>query len=160
MQTAKLILRLCAIEQTDFRLALLNWRNTPRDNLPSPSQRLFGRPTRGLIPLHPSLRSRAASSSAFFQMNREKQRATFTTPDGKNLRRNSQHLRPDKSPLLAEPDTTSPTSPSTSESEHCTSNLHHNSVPDPNTKSGTIPTPVVTTTRSGRNVRRTGRLYL
>jgi len=80
VQTAKLILRLCAIEQTDFRLALLNWRNTPRDNLPSPSQRLFGRPTRGLIPLHPSLRSRAASSSAFFQMNREKQRATFTTP--------------------------------------------------------------------------------
>lgn len=51
VQTAKNILRKCSIDKSDVQLALLNWRNTPRnDCLGSPNQRLFSRITRSPIP--------------------------------------------------------------------------------------------------------------
>ncbi|GBP61465.1 Endogenous retrovirus group K member 8 Pol protein [Eumeta japonica] len=51
VQTAKNILRKCSIDKSDVQLALLNWRNTPRnENLGSPNQRLFSRVTRSPIP--------------------------------------------------------------------------------------------------------------
>lgn len=51
VQTAKNILRKCSIDKSDVQLALLNWRNTPRnDHLGSPNQRLFSRITRSPIP--------------------------------------------------------------------------------------------------------------
>ncbi|CAH2097604.1 unnamed protein product [Euphydryas editha] len=51
VQTAKNILRKCSIDKSDVQLALLNWRNTPRnDLLGSPNQRLFSRITRCPVP--------------------------------------------------------------------------------------------------------------
>lgn len=53
VQTAKNLLRKCEIDNTDVKLALLTYRNTPRNNcLDSPSQRLMSRTTRSLIPTH------------------------------------------------------------------------------------------------------------
>lgn len=53
VQTAKNMLRKCAIDNSDIKLALLNYRNTPRNEaLGSPSQRLMSRTTRSLIPIH------------------------------------------------------------------------------------------------------------
>ncbi|KAG5870593.1 hypothetical protein JTB14_018723 [Gonioctena quinquepunctata] len=51
VETAKNIIRKCSLDNTDVRLALLNYRNTPRNNkLGSPNERLFSRITRSLIP--------------------------------------------------------------------------------------------------------------
>lgn len=51
VQTAKNILRKCALDNTDINLAMLTQRNTPRSKaLGSPSQRLMSRTTRSLIP--------------------------------------------------------------------------------------------------------------
>lgn len=51
VQTAKNLLKKCSIDKSDVQLALLNWRNTPRnDSLGSPNQRLFSRITRSPIP--------------------------------------------------------------------------------------------------------------
>ncbi|XP_028168447.1 uncharacterized protein K02A2.6-like, partial [Ostrinia furnacalis] len=51
VQTAKNILRKCSIDNSDIQLALLNWRNTPRnETLGSPNQRIFSRITRSPIP--------------------------------------------------------------------------------------------------------------
>lgn len=79
VQEAKLLLKRCKIEHVDYRLALLNLRNTPRSNLSSPAQRLFGRPTRTLIPIHPSKRLPRESISTPLQMEREKQRLAATS---------------------------------------------------------------------------------
>lgn len=51
VQTAKNIIRKCSKNKSDLQSVLLNWRNTPRNNnLDSPNQRLFSRPTRTVIP--------------------------------------------------------------------------------------------------------------
>ena len=51
VQTAKTKLRKCSVDKSDVQLALLNWKNTPtNDLLSSPNQRLFSRITRSLIP--------------------------------------------------------------------------------------------------------------
>lgn len=53
---AKGILKKCSETKEDLYLALLNYRNTPRDNtVGSPAQRLFGRRTRTTIPTAPEL---------------------------------------------------------------------------------------------------------
>ena len=40
-----------ASTSSDFHLALLDWRNTPTEGMKSsPAQRMFGRPTRTLLP--------------------------------------------------------------------------------------------------------------
>ena len=52
VQTAKNILRTCSVDKSDVQLALLNWRNTPRNYLlGSPNQRLFSRITKFPIPI-------------------------------------------------------------------------------------------------------------
>lgn len=52
VQVAKNILKKCSIDKSDVLLALLNWRNTPRnDILGSPNQRLYSRITRSSIPI-------------------------------------------------------------------------------------------------------------
>lgn len=52
VQIAKNILRKCSIDKSDVKLALLNYRNTPRNQiLGTPSQRLFSRITRSTIPI-------------------------------------------------------------------------------------------------------------
>ena len=51
VQTAKNLLRKCKISGQDLKLALLNFRNTPRDNLGSPAQRLYSRRMRTTIPI-------------------------------------------------------------------------------------------------------------
>lgn len=51
VQTAKNLLKRCWIDKTDVYLALLMLRNTPRNGtLKSPSQRIFSRATRTIIP--------------------------------------------------------------------------------------------------------------
>ena len=51
VQTAKSILRKCSLDKSDVQLALLNWKNTPRnDLLGSHNQHLFRRNTKSLIP--------------------------------------------------------------------------------------------------------------
>eukprot|EP00095_Tigriopus_kingsejongensis_P007969 snap_masked-scaffold135_size322082-processed-gene-1.3 protein:Tk07969 transcript:snap_masked-scaffold135_size322082-processed-gene-1.3-mRNA-1 annotation:"hypothetical protein DAPPUDRAFT_261119" len=42
------------IHNEAFRIALLEWRNTPSELGRSPAQVLFGRPLRGCLPVHPS----------------------------------------------------------------------------------------------------------
>uniref|UniRef100_A0A671RKY6 Uncharacterized protein n=1 Tax=Sinocyclocheilus anshuiensis TaxID=1608454 RepID=A0A671RKY6_9TELE len=54
VRSAKHLLEKCARDGSDVYAALLNLRNTPRDGLPSPAQRLLSRRTRSLIPLVPS----------------------------------------------------------------------------------------------------------
>ena len=50
-QTAKNILKKCSLNKQDVQLALLNWRNTPRnDLLGPPNQCLFSRINISLIP--------------------------------------------------------------------------------------------------------------
>lgn len=52
VQVVKNILRKCSLDGTDPHLALLNWRNTPRnEKLGSANERLFGRITRSLLPV-------------------------------------------------------------------------------------------------------------
>lgn len=51
VRSAKHMLEKCARDGTDIYAALLNLRNTPRDGLPSPAQRLFSRRTKALIPM-------------------------------------------------------------------------------------------------------------
>ncbi|XP_017469874.1 PREDICTED: uncharacterized protein K02A2.6-like [Rhagoletis zephyria] len=51
VQLVKNILRKCSLDNTDYRLALLNWNNTPRDPiLGSPNQKLCSRITRSQVP--------------------------------------------------------------------------------------------------------------
>ncbi|XP_054918602.1 uncharacterized protein [Dermacentor andersoni] len=52
VQEAKKLLKKCSFRTPDFEIALLEWRNTPRDPvLKSPVQRLMGRQTRTLLPV-------------------------------------------------------------------------------------------------------------
>ncbi|CAN7976337.1 unnamed protein product, partial [Ixodes persulcatus] len=52
VQEAKKLLKRCSYSTLDFCSALLEWRNSPRDNLlKSPVQRLMGRQTRTLLPV-------------------------------------------------------------------------------------------------------------
>lgn len=51
VRSAKNLLERCARDGTDTDAALLNLRNTPREGLPSPAQRLFSRRTRAFIPM-------------------------------------------------------------------------------------------------------------
>ena len=51
IKTAKNMLKKSKVARTDFHLALLAWRNIPSEGLESfPTQRIFGRRTRILIP--------------------------------------------------------------------------------------------------------------
>lgn len=52
VQEAKKLLKKCPCKTKEFRSALLEWRNSPRDSqLKSPVQRLMGRQTRTLLPV-------------------------------------------------------------------------------------------------------------
>ena len=51
VKIAKNILRKCNKDNQDIYLALLNHRNTPQENNPSPAQRLFDRSTRSIVPI-------------------------------------------------------------------------------------------------------------
>lgn len=55
VQTVKNLLKKCIITNSDFHIALLNFRNTPRDGLSSPAQLLMGRRLRCKLPVHPQL---------------------------------------------------------------------------------------------------------
>ena len=49
VRTAKTLMQKCKDEKSDYHLALLNLRNTPRNGLASPAQLLFSRRTRTLL---------------------------------------------------------------------------------------------------------------
>ncbi|XP_052751506.1 uncharacterized protein K02A2.6-like [Galleria mellonella] len=55
VQTIKMILKKSIKSNGDFDLALLNYRNTPRDGLSSPAQLLMGRRLRCQLPVHENL---------------------------------------------------------------------------------------------------------
>lgn len=55
VQTVKSLLKKAMNSNGDFHLALLNFRNTPRDGLSSPAQLLMGRRLRCKLPVHPDL---------------------------------------------------------------------------------------------------------
>ncbi|XP_018403988.1 PREDICTED: uncharacterized protein K02A2.6-like [Cyphomyrmex costatus] len=55
VQEAKKLLKKCMEEGSDIQLALLHHRNTPRDNLGSPVQRLMSRRTKTLLPVNQKL---------------------------------------------------------------------------------------------------------
>ena len=51
VKTAKNLMKKSSSTSSDFHLALLDWRNTPTEGMKSsPAQRMFGRPTRTLLP--------------------------------------------------------------------------------------------------------------
>lgn len=79
VQEAKSVLRRTNLDKSDYRLALLNYRNTPRSDIPSPAERLFGRPTRHLIPLHPMQRLPRESYSEVLRKRREEYARFKTT---------------------------------------------------------------------------------
>ncbi len=54
VRSAKHLLEKCARDGSDIYAALVNLRNTPRDGLASPAQRLLSQRTRSLIPMVPS----------------------------------------------------------------------------------------------------------
>lgn len=77
VQTAKNMLKKCAMDNSDINIALLNYRNTPRsDVLGSPNQRLMSRSTRSLIPIHQDhLKPKTIDNvGENLQLEREKQR--------------------------------------------------------------------------------------
>lgn len=55
VQTVKNLMKKCKLSKTDVFLALLELRNTPAVDLPSPAQLLMSRRLRGLLPVKPSL---------------------------------------------------------------------------------------------------------
>lgn len=55
VQTVKKILKKSIQSNGDFELALLSYRNTPRDGLSSPAQLLMGRRLRCQLPVHPNI---------------------------------------------------------------------------------------------------------
>ncbi|XP_061714580.1 uncharacterized protein K02A2.6-like [Cydia pomonella] len=55
VQTVKSMLKKSILSDGDFYLALLNYRNTPRDGLSSPAQLLMSRRLRCKLPVHPEL---------------------------------------------------------------------------------------------------------
>lgn len=55
VQTAKNLLQKCKMSGQDVRLALLNFKNTLRDNLGSPAQRLNSRRLRTTVPITEAL---------------------------------------------------------------------------------------------------------
>lgn len=78
VQTAKNLLKKCAIDKTDIKLALLTYRNTPRsDALGSPNQRLLSRITRSLIPTpQENLKPKIVNNvSDTIRLEREKQKS-------------------------------------------------------------------------------------
>ncbi|KAJ0174696.1 hypothetical protein K1T71_009804 [Dendrolimus kikuchii] len=52
VQTVKKLLKKSILSNSDFNLALLNYRNTPRDGLSSPAQLLMGRTLRCQLPIN------------------------------------------------------------------------------------------------------------
>lgn len=55
VQTVKKLLMKSIQSKGDFNLALLNYRNTPRDGLSSPAHLLMGRRLRCQLPVHPNI---------------------------------------------------------------------------------------------------------
>ncbi|XP_075527103.1 uncharacterized protein LOC142559383 [Dermacentor variabilis] len=91
VQEAKKLLKKCSRNRVDFHMALLEWRNTPRDDiLKSPVQRLMGRQTRTLLPVPTShLVPEAVSSKAVhsrLQEIRQRQKVYYN--------RGTRHLPP------------------------------------------------------------------
>lgn len=80
VQTAKNMLKKCTNDNTDIKLALLNYRNTPRnDALGSPNQRLMSRTTRSLLPTNTKqLRPQAVEGvSEMLRKAREQQKQYY-----------------------------------------------------------------------------------
>ncbi|KAK3103001.1 hypothetical protein FSP39_015684 [Pinctada imbricata] len=57
VQTVKNLMRKCRESKTDPNLALLELRNTPIDGIGTPTQLLFGRRTKSILPIHEELLS-------------------------------------------------------------------------------------------------------
>ncbi|XP_052276600.1 uncharacterized protein K02A2.6-like [Dreissena polymorpha] len=62
VQTVKNLIKKCSETGDDIYLALLELRNTPRDNIGSPMQRLMGRRAKTLIPMKQTLRQPEATN--------------------------------------------------------------------------------------------------
>ena len=72
------------LEEEAFRQALLEWRNTPREDGMSPAQRVFGQPTRSIhrptIAHSPSNGRRPCGNATRRQLDCEPARISDTTP--------------------------------------------------------------------------------
>lgn len=76
VQTVKSLLKKAINSDGDFHLALLNFRNTPRDGLSSPAQLLMGRRLRCKLPVHPELlKPQPVDSSQYHTMLRNQSKA-------------------------------------------------------------------------------------
>lgn len=75
VQIAKNILKKSTYDNSDYYLGLLNYMNTPRGNLGSPSQRLFGHATRSILPTSKDtlLSSESQRISKYLKDERDKQ---------------------------------------------------------------------------------------
>lgn len=74
VKIVKNILKKCHESKTDIYMALLHYRNTPKDNLPSPSQLLMSRQLRVNIPIKSSqLKPRTVSFNEYQKCMRKKQ---------------------------------------------------------------------------------------
>ncbi|XP_064456892.1 uncharacterized protein K02A2.6-like [Ornithodoros turicata] len=75
VQTAKSVLRKCALDGSDIQMALLNLRNTPRnEGLGSPAQRLYSRRTKTTIPMHSKLLQPKVIQGVRHKLNTERDR--------------------------------------------------------------------------------------
>ncbi|CAC5422754.1 unnamed protein product [Mytilus coruscus] len=114
----------------DPYLALLDWRNTPSEGLDSsPSQRMFGRKGRTLLPsasrlLKPDIQTDVVGNKRIQQENSRKGKEwtkakvdekcnirsyNVTTEDGSTYRRNRRHLILTKEPMIEQSELDLPT---------------------------------------------------
>ncbi|UYV69844.1 K02A2.6-like, partial [Cordylochernes scorpioides] len=108
VQTAKSLLRKCERGKEDIQMALLNYRNTPREGLGSPVQRLYSRRTRTVLPIKEDLLepSQLSENQPVFLKERERvwtpatvvkqlsPRSYAVRSQDRILRRNQAFLRP------------------------------------------------------------------
>ncbi|UYV77901.1 K02A2.6-like [Cordylochernes scorpioides] len=102
VQTAKSLLRKCERGKEDIQMALLNYRNTPREGLGSPVQRLYSRRTRTVLPikedlLEPSVLEKTKRERVWTPATVVKQlspRSYAVRSQDRILRRNQAFLRP------------------------------------------------------------------
>ncbi|UYV81553.1 K02A2.6-like, partial [Cordylochernes scorpioides] len=77
VQIAKNILRKCKQSGDDIQIALLNYRNTPREDMGSPAQRLLSRRTKTILPISKELLRPCIQKDVTLKLRRSRSKQKF-----------------------------------------------------------------------------------
>ncbi|UYV80706.1 K02A2.6-like, partial [Cordylochernes scorpioides] len=77
VQIAKNILRKCKQSGDDIQIALLNYRNTPREDMGSPAQRLLSRRTKTILPISKELLRPCIQKDVTLKLRRSRNKQKF-----------------------------------------------------------------------------------